>query len=135
MQHYKDIDGYMVRDLKNSSKYPNNPDSKKLIQDFDIGSENEESFGTRVFGYFKPPNDGAYTFSVCKYIVYWQFITGRNQKVPIYMFCLCVIFAFCIWIKLFCFQNYLVTPGNPQCCNSMIAKICSIYFEPPSGSP
>lgn len=67
MQLFKKIDGYMVRDLKNNSKFPDKPDETKQLTDFSEQSGlPDESYGSKVFGYFKAPQDGAYTFYVCE---------------------------------------------------------------------
>ena len=68
LQVFKKIDGYMVRDLKNSSKFPDKPDETKQLTDFkEREGLPDESYGSKIFGYFKPPQDGAYTFYVSKY--------------------------------------------------------------------
>ena len=68
LQVFKKIDGYMVKDLKNNSKFPDSPDETKQISDFDEGGGlPDESYGAKVFGYFKAPQDGPYTFYVCEY--------------------------------------------------------------------
>ena len=67
LQIFKKIDGYMIRDLKNNSKFPGSPDDTKQVTDFDEGKGlPDESYGAKLFGYFKAPQDGAYTFYVCE---------------------------------------------------------------------
>ena len=68
LQIFKKIDGYMVNDLMNNTKFPNSPDETKQLSDFDEGGGlPDESYGAKVFGYFKAPQDGSYTFYICEY--------------------------------------------------------------------
>ena len=82
----------MVKDLLNTSKYPNSPDDTKQLSDF---TEREglpdESYGSKIFGYFKPPQDGAYTFYLCKllfskYFLLCLFESGCFQRMVCYFF-------------------------------------------------
>ncbi len=75
MQIFDKIDGYMVSDLKNASKYPNTPDKTLTLEDFnEQGSIPDESYGSRIFGFFKPIEDGQYTFYVCKFLAMFSLI-------------------------------------------------------------
>lgn len=56
----------MVKDLKNNSKFPNSPDDTQQLSDFnEVGGLPDESYGAKIFGYFKAPQDGAYKFFIC----------------------------------------------------------------------
>lgn len=71
LQLFKKIDGYMVKDLKNNSKFPDNPDETKQLTDFsEQGGLPDESYGTKIFGYFKAPQDGAYTFYISEFFLF-----------------------------------------------------------------
>ena len=55
-----------MEDLQAAQKFPDSPDEERAISDLNVPILNLESFGRRVFGYFQPPLDGDYVFSICK---------------------------------------------------------------------
>ena len=62
---YKDVDGFLVQDLIKANNYPDKPDEENAVADINFqGGDN--SIGEKIFGYFKPPEDGVYTFKICK---------------------------------------------------------------------
>lgn len=60
--YFESINGSSVSNLTSAtSKWPNNPNSEELLEDFD-GSEHGDNFGSTVRGYLIPPVTGSYRF-------------------------------------------------------------------------
>jgi len=62
---YENISGASVDDLINSSKFPDQPDSKSIISDFfDAPINVAENYGQRMYAWFSPSVTGFYKFAV-----------------------------------------------------------------------
>ena len=62
---YENISGASVNDLINSSKFPDQPDSKSIISDFfDAPINVAENYGQRMYAWFRPNATGFYKFAI-----------------------------------------------------------------------
>ena len=59
---YKNISNHGVELIKNSEKYPWEPDVLDSIPNFEFGPNIGDNYGARVLGYITVPEDGEYTF-------------------------------------------------------------------------
>ena len=58
---FEGITGNQLSDLTGNAKYPNKPDSERLLNEFNCGSHGDD-FGSTIRGYLIPPTSGDYTF-------------------------------------------------------------------------
>ncbi len=64
-EFYENMPGTSVTDLINSSKFPDQPDSKSIISDFfDAPINVAENYGQRMYAWFRPTITGFYKFAV-----------------------------------------------------------------------
>ena len=59
---WRDIPGSKISDLRSSAYYPNDPSDIQIIENFDSPFDLDKNYGTKVKGYFIPPESGSYTF-------------------------------------------------------------------------
>ncbi|MEK7952072.1 cadherin domain-containing protein [Luteolibacter soli] len=59
--YFEGIGGSAVSNLTTNSRFPNQPDSQELVEDFD-GHGHGDSFGSTLRGYVIPPVTGSYRF-------------------------------------------------------------------------
>ena len=59
---WRNIPGSRVSDLRSSAYYPNDPSDIQIIENFDAPFDLDRDYGTKVKGYFIPPETGKYTF-------------------------------------------------------------------------
>src|SRR5690606_13001062 len=59
---WNNISGEGLAALKNHSRFPNSPDHRVTITQFDAPTNWGDNFGVRIFGYIIPPVTGSYTF-------------------------------------------------------------------------
>lgn len=59
---WRNIPGSKVSDLRASAYYPNDPSDIQIIENFDSPFDVDRDYGTKVKGYFIPPESGPYTF-------------------------------------------------------------------------
>ena len=62
-----DMDGYSVESLQKDPKFPNTPDIRALAHCFKEPPDLGESYGSRMYAWFAPPETGNYQFLICKY--------------------------------------------------------------------
>lgn len=59
---WRDIPGSKMSDLQSNAYYPNDPSDIEIIENFDAPFDLNGEFGTRIKGYFVPPETGSYIF-------------------------------------------------------------------------
>ncbi len=64
MEFYADIPGRPVSNLVANAKFPNRPDSVKLLRSLEAPWNQGDNFGLRISGYLVPPITGEYVFYV-----------------------------------------------------------------------
>jgi hypothetical protein len=62
------MDGYSVETLLKDPKFPNTPDVRSLAHAFKEPHDLGESYASRLYAWFAPPETGNYQFLVCKYL-------------------------------------------------------------------
>ncbi|MEI6233135.1 MAG: PA14 domain-containing protein [Planctomycetota bacterium] len=62
VDYWRGIGGGAVADLTHSPDFPDQPDDFTFVTTFEIASNQDDNFGTRVCGYVVPPETGNYTF-------------------------------------------------------------------------
>ncbi len=62
MEKYDGISGTSISSLTGSANYPDNPSSSSQLNSFEIPTNVDDNYGTRVSGYICPPQTGYYTF-------------------------------------------------------------------------
>jgi hypothetical protein len=61
-QWWTGIAGTAVSNLTGSPDYPNNPSESELVSLFEGPTDWADNYGTRLYGWLKPPQSGEYTF-------------------------------------------------------------------------
>jgi hypothetical protein len=61
-QWWADIGGDALSGLLNSPDYPNNPSGSELVSLFEGPVDWADNYGSRLYGWLKPPQSGDYTF-------------------------------------------------------------------------
>ena len=61
---YWDIPGITLADLTNAAKFPNAPDLRDTVAEYEVPHEIGENYGTRLWGYLLPPITGDYVFYI-----------------------------------------------------------------------
>ncbi|XP_032238898.2 uncharacterized protein LOC5513456 isoform X2 [Nematostella vectensis] len=59
---WQDIPGYKITDLTSNPNFPNSPSSIEVLDKFDAPHNVDDNYGTRIRGFFKAPETGAYRF-------------------------------------------------------------------------
>lgn len=59
---WNNLSGEGLSVLKNFSRFPNSPDHRVTITQFDAPANWGDNYGSRIFGYIVPPVSGSYTF-------------------------------------------------------------------------
>jgi hypothetical protein len=59
---WRNVPGSKVSDLRTNAYYPNDPSDIQIIENFDAPFDLDRDYGTKVKGYFIPPETGPYTF-------------------------------------------------------------------------
>jgi len=61
-QYWSNISGTAITDLTNNANYPNNPTGVEMLDLFEGPTDWADTYGTRMYGWLKPPVTGQYTF-------------------------------------------------------------------------
>jgi hypothetical protein len=61
-QWWSGIGGTAVSNLTDNENYPNNPSGSELVSLFEGPTDWADNYGTRLYGWLKPPQSGEYTF-------------------------------------------------------------------------
>jgi hypothetical protein len=61
-QWWNGITGTAVTDLTGKPDYPDNPTGSELLDTFEGPTDAADNYGSRLYGWLKPPADGDYTF-------------------------------------------------------------------------
>lgn len=61
-QYWSNISGTAITDLTNNANYPNKPTGTELRDLFEGPVDSADNYGTRMYGWLKPPETGEYTF-------------------------------------------------------------------------
>ena len=59
---WRNIPGSKISDLRSSAYYPNDPSDIQIIENFDAPFDLDRDYGSKIKGYFIPPENGPYTF-------------------------------------------------------------------------
>lgn len=62
--YYDGIPGWEVQDLLDSPKYPDRPDSSRLLQALELPANRAEDYGARLRAIVYPPETGNYVFTI-----------------------------------------------------------------------
>lgn len=60
------MDGFSVDKFTKNPRFPNTPDFRSLAHSFCEPAELGESYASRLYAWFAPPETGNYEFYVCK---------------------------------------------------------------------
>ena len=79
---WKDLQGKEVKALTGYPYYPNDPSSIEIIENFDSPFNLLTNYGSRVKGYFIPPETGNFTFylSAGKAAELWIALNDEDEK-------------------------------------------------------
>lgn len=58
------MEGYSIESLEKNFRFPRTPDLKTLAHKFMEPSNIGESFGSRMYAWFSPPNTGYFVFFI-----------------------------------------------------------------------
>jgi hypothetical protein len=61
-QYWSNITGTAITDLTGNANYPQNPTATELLDLFEGPVDWADNYGTRMYGWLKPPQTGEYTF-------------------------------------------------------------------------
>ncbi|MGE5293291.1 MAG: PA14 domain-containing protein [Solirubrobacterales bacterium] len=61
-QWWSNISGTAITDLTNNADYPQNPTGTEMRDLFEGPVDSADNYGTRMYGWLKPPETGEYTF-------------------------------------------------------------------------
>ena len=61
---WTDLPGAVVRDLQDDPRYPSVPTGRELVDLFEGPTDWKDNYGSRLYGWLKPPAPGPYTFWV-----------------------------------------------------------------------
>jgi len=61
-QYWSNITGTTVADLTNNANYPKNPTGTEMRDLFEGPTDSADNYGSRMYGWLKPPETGEYTF-------------------------------------------------------------------------
>ena len=59
------MDGFSIKSLLRNAMFPSTPDLRTLAHNFEEPPNLGESYASRLYGWFAPPETGNYQFYVC----------------------------------------------------------------------
>ena len=62
-----EMDGYSIKSLKKDPRFPHTPDIRTLAHNFREPTDLGESYASRLYAWFAPPETGNYQFLICMY--------------------------------------------------------------------
>ena len=70
LELWLEMDGYSVKSLLSDPRFPHTPDIRTLAHSFREPHDLGESYASRLYAWFAPPETGNYQFLICKYIMF-----------------------------------------------------------------
>jgi len=70
LEKWSGIAGYDIKTLTESSRFPLQPDFRNYTDNFEEPENWDDSYGSRIRGFFVPDQTGNHVFFICKLVLF-----------------------------------------------------------------